>query len=132
MAIISDTKTEKYTDCFAKMISLLINLSLYFQHFQKSYRWINVLLLVNVGGCRRCSSAGRALDWHTADAGSIPWCGKGLSPRVNFQCKLSYSVCALPCAITCINICPHVEDPVICQSSVDYRNTKTPSIHYAL
>ena len=82
MAIISDTKTEKYTDCFAKMISLLINLSLYFQHFQKSYRWINVLLLVNVGGCRRCSSAGRALDWHTTDAGSIPGVARDFSPRV--------------------------------------------------
>ena len=28
----------------------------------------------------------RASDCHTADAGSIPWCGKDSLPRVNFSC----------------------------------------------
>ena len=33
-----------------------------------------------------CSSVGRASDRHAAEAGSIPWCGKGFffSPGVNF------------------------------------------------
>ena len=32
---------------------------------------------------------------------------------VNFQCRLSVSVRTPPCAIACINICAHVEDPVV-------------------
>ena len=43
-----------------------------------------------------CSSVGRASGWHAADKGSIPWCGKGLPPRANFQCRLSYGVCTPP------------------------------------
>ena len=34
-------------------------------------------------------------------------------PRVNFQCRLSYGVRTPPCAIACINICTHVQDPVV-------------------
>ena len=37
---------------------------------------------------------------------------RDFSPRVNFQCRLSYFVCTHPCAFTCINICAHVKDPV--------------------
>ena len=66
-----------------------------------------------------CSSVGRASDWRTADAGSIPRCGKGVfsTPRVNFQCRFSYGVRTPPhpfpvCAIACINIYEHVKDPV--------------------
>ena len=54
-----------------------------------------------------------ALDWHTANAGSIPQCSKGFSPRVNFQCRLSYSVRTTPCAIACIYLCAHVKDPLV-------------------
>ena len=35
------------------------------------------------------------------------------SPRVNFQCRLSYGVCTPPCAVACIYICAHVKDPVV-------------------
>ena len=35
------------------------------------------------------------------------------SPRVNFQCGLSYGVRTSPCAIAYINICLHVKDPVV-------------------
>ena len=35
-------------------------------------------------------------------------------PRVNFQCRFSFSVCIPPCAITCINICSHGKDHVLC------------------
>ena len=39
-----------------------------------------------------------------------------------------------PCVIACINVCAHVKDPVVhtCQSSVDYGNTKTSSVHQRL
>ena len=42
-----------------------------------------------------CSSVGRASDRHAADAGSIPPVRRGIfffSPRVSFQCRLSYGV----------------------------------------
>ena len=35
------------------------------------------------------------------------------SLRVNFQCRLSYSVRTSLCAIACISICAHVKDPVV-------------------
>ena len=60
-----------------------------------------------------CSSLGKARDWHAADAGSIARCGKGFSPRVNFQCRLSYGVRTTRCAIACINICVRVKDPAV-------------------
>ena len=41
-------------------------------------------------------------------------CGaRKFSPKVNFQCRLSYGIRAFPCAIACINICAHVKEPVI-------------------
>ena len=32
-----------------------------------------------------CSSIGRALAWHAADTGSIPWCGKGFFAQSQFS-----------------------------------------------
>ena len=43
----------------------------------------------------------------------FPGAAREFSPRVNFQCRLSYSVCTLLCAIACINICAHIKDPVV-------------------
>ena len=43
----------------------------------------------------------------------FPIAARHFSPRVKFQCRLSYSVCTPPCAIACINICVHVTDPVV-------------------
>ena len=40
---------------------------------------------------------------------------------VNFQCKLFYSVCKSPCAITCIHNSVHVKGPVV--------HVWTPSMH---
>ena len=58
--------------------------------------------------------SGRASDWHSADTGSIPLVRHVIfSPKVNFQCRLSYGVRAPPCAIACIYICAHVKDPVV-------------------
>ena len=59
---------------------------------------------ITVGG--GCSSVARVSDRHAAEAGSIPRCGKGFSPRVNVQCRLSFDVLTPLCATTCINICP--------------------------
>ena len=62
---------------------------------------------------RGCGSVGRASDRHTADAGSIPWCGKAffsqspLSVQTLLRCPQTSHV------ITCINICAHVKDPVV-------------------
>ena len=38
---------------------------------------------------------------------------RDFSPRVNFQCRLSYVYLYTWCAITRINICVHIKDPVV-------------------
>ena len=42
-----------------------------------------------------------------------PSAARDISPRVNFQCRLSYCVRTPPCAIACIYICAHIKDPVV-------------------
>ena len=55
-------------------------------------------------GWGRCSSVGTASDRHTADAGSIPRCGKGLVFGSTFSAD-SLTVSVHPqCAIACVNI----------------------------
>ena len=52
---------------------------------------------------------------------------------VNFLCSLFYGVHTPPCAIACIYICAYVKDPVVnVKSSVEYGNTKTPSVQRRL
>ena len=64
-------------------------------------------------------SVGRASDRHAADAGKLstqvrfPGAARDFSPRVSFQCRLSYGVRTPPCAIACIYTCAHVKYPVI-------------------
>ena len=59
----------------------------------------------------------------------FPGAARDFSPKVSFQCRLSYGVHTPPCAIECIKICAHVKDLAVhVKSSVDYRNTKTPSL----
>ena len=43
----------------------------------------------------------------------FPRAAKDFSSRVNFQCRLSYGVRTPPCAITYINVCEQVKDPVV-------------------
>ena len=43
----------------------------------------------------------------------FPSAARDFSPKVNFQCRLSYGVRTPPCAIACINTCAHVKDPVV-------------------
>ena len=43
----------------------------------------------------------------------FPGAARDFSPRINFQCRLSYGVRTSPCAIACINICAHVKDAVV-------------------
>ena len=58
---------------------------------------------------------------------------KDFSPRVNFQCRLSYSVYTSQRETARINICAQVKDLVLhVMSSADYGNTKTPSTHRRL
>ena len=43
----------------------------------------------------------------------FPGAARDFSPRVNFQCRLSYSVCTPPCVIACIYTCAHIKDPIV-------------------
>ena len=80
-----------------------------------------------------CSSVGRASDRHAAHAGSIHRCGKGFSPRINSQCRLSYGVRTTSCAIACIDICAHVKDPVVhVRVRWNMETLKTPGMHRRL
>ena len=40
----------------------------------------------------------------------FPGAAKDFSPRVNFQCRLSYGVHTPLCAVACINISAHIKD----------------------
>ena len=63
----------------------------------------------------------------------FPGAAREFSPKVNFQCRLFYGVLAPPCAVACVNICAYVKDHVVCvKSSMDYSNTKTPSMYRML
>ena len=58
------------------------------------------------------SSGGRALGWklrHSTDAGVIPQCRKGFSPRVSFHIR-PFAAFPQP-SCTCINICARVKNP---------------------
>ena len=43
----------------------------------------------------------------------FPGAAREFSPKVNFQCRLSYGVRTPPCAIACIYIRAHVKDPIV-------------------
>ena len=43
----------------------------------------------------------------------FPGAARDFSPRVNFQCRLSYGVHTPPCAIACIYIYEPIKDPVV-------------------
>ena len=43
----------------------------------------------------------------------FPGTARDFSPRVKYQCRLSYGVRTPPCTIACIYICAHVKDPVV-------------------
>ena len=42
-----------------------------------------------------------------------PGAVRDFSPRVNFQCRLSFSVCTPPCTSACNNICAHIKGPAV-------------------
>ena len=78
------------------------------------------------------------LVWGCSSLGELtqvrfPGVARDFSARVNFRCRLFDDVCTPPCAIAYINICAHVEAPVVhVKSSVEYGNTKIPSMHRRL
>ena len=62
---------------------------------------------------------GMQLSWLEHRTGALPThvpfpgAARDFSPRVHFQCRLSYGVRTLPCAIACIYISVHVKDSVV-------------------
>ena len=55
----------------------------------------------------------RTSDGHTTDASSIPQCSQAFFSQSHLSVQTLTCVHILPCAITCINICAHVKDPVV-------------------
>ena len=55
----------------------------------------------------------RVSDRPAAGTGSIPWCGKGFFSQSTFSADSLTCVRTPPCANACINICAHVNDPVV-------------------
>ena len=77
-----------------------------------------------------CSSVGSASDRHAADAGSILWCGKGFFSQSQRSVQTFRT---LPmCNRMHLHLCTRQRSCSPCQSSVDYGNTKTPSMHRRL
>ena len=62
----------------------------------------------------------------------FPGAARDFSPRVNFQCRLSYGVRTLLCATAYINICVHVKDSVAHVRVRWNMVTQTPSVHRRL
>ena len=66
-----------------------------------------------------CVLCGDVVQWVEHWTGTLPTqvrfpgAARDFSPRVNFHCRLSYSVHTPLCAIAYINICAHVQDPVV-------------------
>ena len=57
-----------------------------------------------------CNSLGRASNWHAADAGLIPRCGKGFFSQSQLSVQALLRCPYTPCAIAFINICEKVKD----------------------
>ena len=62
---------------------------------------------------RECSPVGTASDWHAADTGSTPLCGKGFFSESSFSADSLRCIRTAPSAITRIKIYAHVKDPVV-------------------
>ena len=81
------------------------------------------------------SSVDRASDRHAADAGSIPRCGKVFFSQSQFSVQTLLRCPYIPvCNPTrgCksyLHLCARQRSRCPCHSSVDYENTKTPSMH---
>ena len=81
-----------------------------------------------------CSSVGRVSDRHAAGAGSISRCSKGFFSQSQLSVQTLLRVSVHPRvqshALTSVSTLKTSCGP--CQSSVDYGNTKTPSMHSRL
>ena len=63
----------------------------------------------------------------------FPGAARDFSPRVNFQCRLSYGVRTPPvCNRVHSHLCARSRSRSPCKSSFDYGNTKTPNKHRRL
>ena len=80
---------------------------------------------------RGCSSVGRASNWHNADTGSIPWCGKEFFSQRQLSVQTLFCSVRTPlCAVACINICVHVKDPVVHVRVWWIIKTLKPNMHH--
>ena len=80
-----------------------------------------------------CISVGRASDLHVADAGLIPRCGKGFFSQSQLAVQTLLRCPYTPvCNRMHLHLCARYRPRSPCQSSVDYGNTKTPSMHCRL
>ena len=69
--------------------------------------------MCTVSGCGG-SSVGRASDRHAADTGfDYPAQQEIFLPGSSFRADSLTCVRTPPCAIACINVCAHVEDPLV-------------------
>ena len=94
--------------------------------FCDGVEWL-VLQALNVG--MECHSVGRALDRYTAGAGFDSSVPQGIFlPESALSTNCLYCVCALLCAIACINIFVHVKYPVVHGL---YGKSKIPSLHHS-
>ena len=67
-------------------------------------------------GAKRGGDVAQLLEHRTGTPPTqvrFPGAARDFSPRVIFQCRLSYGVGTPPCAIACIYVCAHVKDPVV-------------------
>ena len=62
---------------------------------------------------RGYNSVGRQTDRHAADKGSTSRCGKGVFLESPFNADSLTMFVHPPCASACINMCAHVNNPVV-------------------
>ena len=97
-------------------------------------RWYSSIRLTNtLLTWWACSSVSRASDHHAADAGSIPRCGKGFFSQSQLSVQTLLRCPYTPeCNRVHEYLCARQRPRSPCQSSVDYRHTKPPSMHCRL
>ena len=117
-----DSLSESSLDCVSKeekgTLPSLIDLTVFVD--VKPGSTVSVISLSSAQRIfRNTQRGGDVVQWVEHRTGTLPTqvrfpgAAKDFSPRVNFQCRLSYDVCMPLCAIAWINICAHIKDPVV-------------------
>ena len=75
-----------------------------------------------------CRSVDRASDWHAANTGSIPRCGKGFFSQSQLSVQILLRCLYTPvCNCIHLHLCACKRSRSPCQTSVDYGNTEHPA-----